>query len=1007
MKPLFRGKFHRSKRLSILCVGVVFAAGTGAGDGKDWPEWCGQPSRNMAADSDRGLPDWADCGVENDAGEVDLESTKNVRWVANLGRRTTGSPVVRDGRVIMGTTWDDGKEACFLFFDEETGKRLGAFLCPRPPRDKLENWAISSTPTVEGDRLYFVSPYQEAMCIDLKVFLGEGGHRDGEGQSQSPGSDKTSIEQNSLSSIVWRYDLWGTLNAYHHHTASSSVLVHGDYVYVCTGNGRSWVPGRIPYRPLTPSLVVFDKNTGQMVARDDEQIGEKLYRGQYSSPALGRVNGKAQIVFATGDGVCYAFEPVDPAVDVIPDRWMTTSLRGPVVYFIDVEGKDTGGLTPSEYARSTNLLSSLPRPALPLEYRFSRKVPATTPVDTIPTATVPDVPLLKKIWWCDCIPPEYKKNPFYPREIHGDGRGHPCAIIGTPVCWNNRVYVAIGGDPNHGGRDSKGSVVCIDATQTGDLTEKGRIWTYNELNQSVSTVAVADGLVFVVDAAHTLHCLDADSGACYWAHSTREGATCFSSPLVADGKVYLEKSILSASKEFELRGGIQNDQNTDYSSHCVANGVVFAVIGKRLWALCDKGERQPGRADVSAEESRPGAGMERPSVILSTPPAPVVSTPFTDAIRRNWPNLRGPFGQGIAYDVAPPTDFDAETGKNVRWKTAVPKPGASSPVVWEGRVFLTGADESAREIYCFDGADGKMLWRQTARQSADLPKVSEEFGLAASTGATDGKLFFAIFPTGDVVAVDRQGAVAWTRAFGAPESTYGYASSLIAYKHLFVQIDDSESAVLHALDPATGKTVWQKKRTVGESWASPIIVLSGDREMVVLAENPTATAYDVNTGAAVLSTECLDGEVTPSPACARGTMVVANEYAKLSAISLATGKIAWSGEDDLPGVASPLATEDFVFTTDSYGVVNCYDIGTGQKLWTHEFDESFYPSPILAAGRIYAMDNSGTMHVFRASKTFVPVADSKLGEESMATPAFVGDTIFIRGKENLYCVGAK
>jgi outer membrane protein assembly factor BamB len=156
-----------------------------------------------------------------------------------------------------------------------------------------------------------------------------------------------------------------------------------------------------------------------------------------------------------------------------------------------------------------------------------------------------------------------------------------------------------------------------------------------------------------------------------------------------------------------------------------------------------------------------------------------------------------------------------------------------------------------------------------------------------------------------------------------------------------------------------------------------------------------------------LSTKCLSGEVPPAPAYARGTIIVANESAKLSAISLASGTVAWSDEDDLPDVASPLATEDFVVTADSSGIVNCYDIGTGRKLWAHEFDESFYPSPILAAGRIYAMDKGGTMHVFRASKAFVPLADARLGEESVATPAFTGGTMFIRGKGNLYCVGAK
>ena len=592
----------------ILCAGVLFAAGACVVSAKDWPEWCGQASRNMAATSDQRLPDSVDCGEQNNAGEVDLQTTKNVKWVARIGRRTTGSPVVSRGRVFIGTVLEDGSEACFLCLDEKTGSLLGTFICPRPSRgDKLESWAISSTPTVEEDRLYFVSPYQEAMCVDLKILLGNRG----QDKPPSAGTDKTAVAQLSLKSIVWRYDMPEKLKAYYHHTASSSVLVHGDYVYVCTGNGRSWVPGRIPYNPLAPSLIVFHKMTGQLVARDDEQMGERLYRGQYTSPSLGMVNGKAQILFATGTGVCYAFEPVDPKARVEPNRWMTTSLRGPIVYFINVKekdtaglsiedyarvkDKDTGGLSPSDYARSINLLSTLPKPALPLEFRFSLGLPAVTPIDVIPTASVPDVPVLKKIWSFDCIPAEYKKLPFYPRQSKGDGRGHPCDIIGTPVFHNNRVYIAIGGDPNHGGRDCKGRVVCIDATQTGDVTEKARIWSYDALNQSVSTVAVADGLVFVVDNAFTVHCLDADSGHCYWTHSVRHNATCFSSPLVADGKVYIEKTILSATRKLQLLDGIKNSQHTDYSSHCAANGVVYTVIGKRLWAIGNKPNQKTER----------------------------------------------------------------------------------------------------------------------------------------------------------------------------------------------------------------------------------------------------------------------------------------------------------------------------------------------------------------------------------------------------------------------------
>lgn len=102
-------------RMSILYTGLLFAAGAGAVSGKDWPEWCGQPSRNMAAKSDQPLPDWADCGGVNDAGALDLQSTKNVKWVAKLGRRTTGSPVVSGGKVFIGTTWEDGMAHLFQY----------------------------------------------------------------------------------------------------------------------------------------------------------------------------------------------------------------------------------------------------------------------------------------------------------------------------------------------------------------------------------------------------------------------------------------------------------------------------------------------------------------------------------------------------------------------------------------------------------------------------------------------------------------------------------------------------------------------------------------------------------------------------------------------------------------------------------------------------------------------------------------------------------------------------
>ncbi|MCX6876273.1 MAG: PQQ-binding-like beta-propeller repeat protein [Verrucomicrobia bacterium] len=530
----------------------------------------------MASETAQGLPDCYSPGAKIDGGKMDPSTTKNIKWVAKLNNNTFGSPVVSQGRVFIGTAGDSPADARILCFDEETGKELGTFVCG-PSKTKTDNFGVCSTPTVEGDRLYFVAPYPEVMCLDLKSWL--------DPSAAAGGAD-------SARHIVWRYDMAKAMQIMQDHVASCSVLVHGDFVYACTGNGRYKNLGK-PFYPLTPSLIVLNKHTGQLVARDDEQIGEQLWRGQWSSPSLAMVNGKAQILFATGNAFCYAFEPVDPAAEVIPDRWVTTTLRGPIVYYINVKGKDTAGLSPAQYAKQFNVLSSTQKPALPLEFRFSIDMPVTTPVDSIPTARVPDVPILKKIWWFDCLPPEYRNAPFYARQATGDGQQHPCDIIATPVFYRNRVYVAIGGDPVHGSKDSKGYLVCIDATRTGDVTRSGKVWSYDGMTASLSTVAVTAGLVFAIDEASVIHCLDADTGRKYWTYALQgDQGQINSALLAADGKLFAGNTILAADQTLKILGTVERSAHGS-SVPCVANGVLFTVMGKSLWAVCDKGEKMP------------------------------------------------------------------------------------------------------------------------------------------------------------------------------------------------------------------------------------------------------------------------------------------------------------------------------------------------------------------------------------------------------------------------------
>jgi outer membrane protein assembly factor BamB len=557
-------------RISLFGFWIFLTAAHAA----DWPSWGGQPARNMVSETEKGLPDGYALGIETDNDSIKLSATKNIKWVAKLGNKTFGSPVVSQGKIYIGTTGVPSTNATILCLDEKTGRELGRFICRRP-QGRGENWGVCSTPTVEGDRLYFVTPYFEAVCVDLSSWL--------TAATAASGAD-------SDKHVVWRYDMGEKLQSVVDHAASCSVLVHGDFVYVCTGNGR-YKNKKQPFYPLTPSFVVFHKRTGQLVARDDEQLGEQTWRGQWSSPSLATVNGKTQILFAGGNSICYAFEPVDPAAQVAPDRWVTTTLRGPIVCFIDVENKDTARLTPAEYAKKFNPLPPAQKPALPLVFRFSNKLPALTPVDSVPSAKVPDVPLLKKIWWFDCLPQEYRNAPFYAHQCKGDGQPHPCDIIATPVFYRNRVYVAIGGDPNHGLQNSRGNLVCIDPTKTGDITQGGKVWSYDKLNATLTTMAITDGLVFVIDEASVVHCLDADTGQNYWTYALKSDRGLLSSALlVADGKVFVGKAILAASKTLKVLGTVDSKTSTGSSTPCVANGVVFIVHGKWLWAVCDKGE---------------------------------------------------------------------------------------------------------------------------------------------------------------------------------------------------------------------------------------------------------------------------------------------------------------------------------------------------------------------------------------------------------------------------------
>lgn len=414
------------------------------------------------------------------------------------------------------------------------------------------------------------------------------------------------------------------------------------------------------------------------------------------------------------------------------------------------------------------------------------------------------------------------------------------------------------------------------------------------------------------------------------------------------------------------------------------------------------------------------AGMQQKSISDSSTVAETVGAmniagedgyPSPEEIARNFPSFRGPGGNGIVSRENIPTTWDGVSGKNIRWKTEIPLPGYNSPIIWNDRIFLAGANATLREVYCIDLNTGKILWHKSAAKNpgspAAEPKTIRETGLSAPTMTTDGRRAYALFANGDLVAFDFDGNMVWAKSLGMPENHYGHSSSLIMHQNLLIiQYDQRGSGKVMALDGKTGDGVWETSRNVKVSWASPVIVNTGKRMELILVADPMIASYDPANGKELWHMDCISGEVGPSAAFADGIVYAVNDFSKLSAVKVGSPpELLWEDADYLSDIPSPLATARYLFLVTSYGAVACYDSKNGTKYWEQELGTPVFASPILAGEKVYLLDKKGTMHIFRADQNFSSIGEPHLGEGSSCTPAFTTGKIIIRGDKYLYCIG--
>ena len=508
---------------------------------EDWPRWGGNDhGRNMYSPA-RGLPDKFEPGKpKTGTEEIDLKTTRNVKWAAKLGSQAYGNTVVAAGKVYIGTNNENprdprhqGDRSVLMCFDEKTGEFLWQLVVPKLASGKVNDWeslGLLSSPYVEGNRVYLVTSRCEVLCLDTE---GQANGNDGPFTDEAqyvagPGKPKVPVGPKDAD-IIWRYDMMDELGVFPHNASNCSVIIVDGVVYVCTSNGQDWTHVNIP-SPGSPSFIALDQQSGKLIAEDNAGIGPRIFHGQWTSPSAGQVNGKWLIFFGGGDGVCYA-------LDAKPQ-------------------KGTGA----------PIVPVLPGP------EFKREEDK-------------DASYLKKTWWADLNPPEYKAKDGKP--IKYPAAEGPSEINATPVFYKNRIYVATGQDPEHG--EGVGRLVCLDATKTGDISRSGVIWDYKGIHRSISSVSIdpATSLLFIGDFSGFVHCLDAETGKLYWTFDMK--AHMWGSTFVADGKVWLgdedgDVCVFASDKKFKLLSEV-NMGAPVYSTPVVANGVMYVGTQTHLFAI--------------------------------------------------------------------------------------------------------------------------------------------------------------------------------------------------------------------------------------------------------------------------------------------------------------------------------------------------------------------------------------------------------------------------------------
>jgi outer membrane protein assembly factor BamB len=389
----------------------------------------------------------------------------------------------------------------------------------------------------------------------------------------------------------------------------------------------------------------------------------------------------------------------------------------------------------------------------------------------------------------------------------------------------------------------------------------------------------------------------------------------------------------------------------------------------------------------------------------------------------NWPAWRGPAGTGIAAHTGVPTTWSAT--KNVKWKIPLAGPGNSTPIVWNNRIFLTGAtdDGAKRSLLCFARGDGKLLWqRDVTFEPKELTHDTNPY--AAASPVTDGERVIVWHGSAGVFCYDFEGREVWQKDLGKFTHIWGYAASpVLVGNRVFLSCGPGVRCLLVALDKRNGEELWKRELAEAQakepkdffgSWSTPVLHKSGGRQQLMLSLPKELRSFDPASGKDIWTCKGLGPLAYTSPLVAGDVAVAMSGYhgAALACRTDGSGDVTdthrlWLHEDKNPQrVGSGVIVGEHIYILNEPGIAWCIELASGKKLWEERISSASWSSMVHVDGRLYVVAMDGETQVLKPNpdKCEVIAQNPLDGETTRASLAFADRQIFVRSYKHLYCI---